>query len=225
MNFYVVHTFLWLLYPNLGIQCRQHCFLTFKPSNITWNSYFRYKWEKVILSSWWTFAPERSEFFDTSCGKLNLVHAFLLERVCIKSLSHLCIEHIFFVYDVYKAWFSSCVLIQACAKWTLCARSVKKVIAHHDEDLSYCWKWSLDDHIIYDIIKCKIIVSICFWGCRMPIWGQAQLINQLSVSKSQKIWLVRKFWLTPQIKSEWMYVYPTLDRYGHYFSLKIGAKV
>ena len=66
------------------------------------NSYFRYKCEKVILSLWWTFAPEQSDgkitfslvyrtlFFDTTCEKLDLGHAFLLERVQNRALRTEC---------------------------------------------------------------------------------------------------------------------------------------
>ena len=62
------------------------------------NSYFRYKCEKVILSSWGRFCPSearvkrphgdkitfshacRTQFFHTTCAKLDLAHAVLFER-------------------------------------------------------------------------------------------------------------------------------------------------
>ena len=46
----------------------------------------------------------------------------------IKSLSHSRIEY-HFSYYVWKAWFSACWFIWTCAKWTLCARSVKIIIS------------------------------------------------------------------------------------------------
>ena len=87
----------------------QHYFLTWRVGNSiecmlfferTWqrtsrpeseNSYFRYKCEKVILSSCGRLKRPREDkitfslvyrtlFFDTTCGKLNFEHAFLFER-------------------------------------------------------------------------------------------------------------------------------------------------
>ena len=67
-------------------------------NKITHNSYFRYKCEKVILFSWGrlrtsearvkrphedkiTFSlAYRTQFFYTTCAKLDLAHAVLLER-------------------------------------------------------------------------------------------------------------------------------------------------
>ena len=85
---------------------------------IPWkNSYFRYKCEKVILSSWGCLHPSetrvkrphedkitfsfeyRTQFFDTTCSKLNLGHAFLLERVQNPALRTEC-ENFFFFFNV-----------------------------------------------------------------------------------------------------------------------------
>ena len=72
------------------------------------NSYFRYKCEKVILSSCGRLRPSearvkrphkdkitfsllyRTLFCDTTCEKLNLGHAFLLERVQNRALRTEC---------------------------------------------------------------------------------------------------------------------------------------
>ena len=52
------------------------------------NTYFRYKCEKVILSSYKRLRPSKAResvcqtlFFDMTREKFNLGHAFLLERV------------------------------------------------------------------------------------------------------------------------------------------------
>ena len=76
----------------------------FKYIEISENSYFRYKCEKVILSSCGRLQPSearvkrphedkitfslmyRTLFFDTTCEKLNLRHVFLLERVRNRAL-------------------------------------------------------------------------------------------------------------------------------------------
>ena len=48
-----------------------------------WNSYFRYKCEKVILSSCGRLRLSEArvfQFFHTTCAKLDLAHAVLFER-------------------------------------------------------------------------------------------------------------------------------------------------
>ena len=72
------------------------------------NSYFRYKCEKVILSSWGRLRPSearvkrsyedkitfshayRTQFFHTTCAKLDLAHAVLLERAQSNTLRTEC---------------------------------------------------------------------------------------------------------------------------------------
>ena len=80
------------------------------------NSYFRYKCEKVILSSWGRLRPNearvksphedkitfslvyRTQFFYTTCTKLDLAHAFLFERVqcplCARSVKKYRLIHV-----------------------------------------------------------------------------------------------------------------------------------
>ena len=59
------------------------------------NSYFRSKCEKVILSSWGQTSPQGLNHFLTR------------------------VSNTIFWYDVYKAWFSACFFIRACAVSTL----------------------------------------------------------------------------------------------------------
>ena len=84
------------------------------------NSYFRYKCEKVILSSWGRLRPSearvkrphedkitfslvyRTQFFYTPWTKLDLAHAFLFERVRNRASRTECEKSFFIViYNFY----------------------------------------------------------------------------------------------------------------------------
>ena len=79
------------------------------------NSYFRYKCEKVILSSWGRLRPSearlkrphrdkitfslayRTQFFHTTCAKLDLAHAVLFERAQSDTLRTECEKKVFWL--------------------------------------------------------------------------------------------------------------------------------
>ena len=91
-----------------------------------YNSYFRYKCEKVILSSWGRLRPSearvkrphedkitfslvyRTQFFYTTCTKPDLAHALLFERVK-KNILHIIfvgIFHIIFTIIIHLIFIS-----------------------------------------------------------------------------------------------------------------------
>ena len=83
------------------------------------NSYFRYKFEKAILSSYGCWRPSEV--------RVEWLH----EDKITYSLAY---RRQFFLYDACKSSFSACSFIRGCAKWTLCARSARREMVHYRQE-------------------------------------------------------------------------------------------
>ena len=93
-----------------------------------WNSYFRYKCEKVILSWCGHLRPSearvkrphedkitfslayRTQFFDTTCGKFDLGHAFFIRACAKSSFAHGVLKSI--VRYTCERWFYTHVIVE-----------------------------------------------------------------------------------------------------------------